>query len=65
MSKSPAWAIEARKALLDRGMKITDLANELGYARPYLNNVLLGSVSSPPLQKLICEYLGIKCKAAS
>lgn len=53
------WGIEVKKRMIDRQISITDFANTLGVARPYLNNVINGAIKSDGLQARINEYLAI------
>ncbi|MCL2081861.1 MAG: helix-turn-helix transcriptional regulator [Oscillospiraceae bacterium] len=56
----PTWCKEAKKALIDRGMGIKDLAEALGYRREHMSAVINGRVRSPNTQECICDYLNIK-----
>ena len=53
------WGIEVKKRLIEKQISITEFANILDVTRPYLNNVINGSVNSEGLQARINEYLAI------
>ncbi len=53
------WGIEVKKRLIEKQISITEFANILDVTRPYLNNVINGSVNSEGLQARINEYLSI------
>lgn len=50
---------EVKKALIDKGLNITKLAEELGMCRTHVSNVVNGSRSSKPAKEAICKYLGL------
>ena len=53
------WGIEVKKRLIEKQISITEFANILDVTRPYLNNVINGSVNSEGLQARINEYLAL------
>ncbi len=55
----PLWAKEAKKALIDKDMSITDLADALGMNRVYLSSVINGRVLSSQAKEKILSYLGL------
>jgi len=56
----PDWCKEAKKALIDRGMKIKELAEALDNSREYTSAVINDTVRSPGMKKRICDYLGVR-----
>ena len=59
----PLWAKEAKKALIDKDMSITDLADALGMNRVYLSSVINGRVLSSQAKEKILSYLDLPCDA--
>lgn len=55
----PKWAKEAKKALIDKDMTITDLADALGMNRVYLSSVINGRVLSMQAKEKILSYLDL------
>ena len=55
----PKWAKEAKKALIDKDMTITDLADALGMNRVYLSSVINGRVLSTQAKEKILSYLDL------
>lgn len=49
----PAWAQKIRHSMVDAGISITDLAQEVGMSRVYVSTVLNGKRISPNAQKRI------------
>jgi DNA-binding Xre family transcriptional regulator len=58
--ETPEWSKQARKAMIDRGMNVTQLSDAIGMARSYVSAILNGRVISPNAQIVICKYLKIK-----
>jgi plasmid maintenance system antidote protein VapI len=50
--------VTVRKALLDRGLMISDVAKELGYTRGHISGVINGRLDSPKVKKSIALLLG-------
>ena len=42
------WSKEVKKALIDRDMTVTDLANRLGFSRAYISCVISGKTAGVP-----------------
>jgi transcriptional regulator with XRE-family HTH domain len=59
LSEDLIFATTVKKALIDRGLTITKLADELGMCRTHVSNVVNGTRPSKPAKEAICEYLGI------
>lgn len=61
--RSPDWAKECRKAMIDKDMDMNDLAKELGcYTREHLSQVLSGRrPPSDECKATICNHLGVAC----
>ena len=55
----PAWGIKVKTALMERGMTVTELAQELGYSRCFVSCVINGTDESDILKDRIENYLGI------
>lgn len=51
---------EVRKTLIDRDMKLTDLADELGISLTYLYDILNGSRKAEHQKKKIIEILELE-----
>ena len=51
---------EVRKALIDKDMKLSNLAEQLGISQPYLTDILNGSRKGTKQKKEICKLLSIK-----
>lgn len=49
----PVWAQQIRHDMLDAGVSITELANEIGMSRAYVSGVLNGTRISPETQQHI------------
>lgn len=59
---TPAWGKEVKKTLIDRDMKITELAEVIGLSRSHVTNIINGVFVFPEIQQRICDYLGIETK---
>lgn len=57
--KLPPWCKLVKHTLIDKDMDITELANSLDLARPYLSSVINGRVYSQPAVNRISDFLGI------
>lgn len=57
--KLPRWCKEAKKALIDRDMTVSDLADKIGVSRTYVSGVINRSVIAEEIAKLISKELGI------
>ena len=53
------WKKEVKKKLIDRDETITNMADNLGYSRGYVNAVLCGYVNAKNVIAKINEYVGI------
>ena len=60
----PKWCKDAKKALIDRDMSVTDLARELDYSREHISAVINDTVRSPNTQAAICTHLEISASIA-
>ena len=49
----PAWAQRVRHSMVDAGISVTDLAQEIGLSRVYVSTVLNGKRISPGVQERI------------
>ncbi len=49
--------VEVRKALLDKGLQIKDVAEELGYTLGHVSGVINGRFDSPKVKKSIALLL--------
>lgn len=56
----PLWAKNAKKALIDKDMNVTELASALNLSRSYVSHVINGKFISPGVQEAICEFLGVE-----
>ena len=50
--------VKVRKALLDKGFQIKDVAKALGYTRGHVSGVINGRLDSPKVKKSIALLLG-------
>ena len=50
--------VAVRKALLDKGLQINDVANQLGYTRGHVSGVLNDRFDSPKVKTGIALLLG-------
>ena len=50
--------VEVRKALLDKGLQIKEVAEELGYTISHVSGVINGRFDSPKVKKSIALLLG-------
>ena len=50
--------VTVRKALLDKGLQIKDVAKELGYTMGHVSGVINGRLDSPKVKKSIALLLG-------
>lgn len=55
----PRWCKEVQKALIEKDMTVTDLANNIHTARTYVSQIVNGSVNAPQIAKLISKELGL------
>lgn len=53
------WCKQARKALIDRDMSVTDLATAIGRSREYTSAIVNGRAYSEPTVKAISDVLNI------
>ncbi|MDD2960020.1 MAG: helix-turn-helix domain-containing protein [Lachnospiraceae bacterium] len=58
--KLPTWCKEARKALIDRDMTVTDLSKEIGVERSYTSQIVSGRILAPKLAARISAELDLK-----
>lgn len=58
-TQTPPWGIKAKQILIERNMSITQLAEELGYDRVWISQVINGRKQSEILKDRICRYLKI------
>lgn len=50
---------DVKKALIDRGMSVKELAANIGLTREYVSSVINGSVQSKTAEETIRNYLGL------
>lgn len=55
-----AWEKQIRKALIDRDMKVSDLATELGVSAAYIYDIINGSRKATEVRQKINDYLNIE-----
>lgn len=53
------FRVQVKKALIDRKMNVTKLAEELRMSREHVSSVINGSVQSKAAKRAICNYLNI------
>ena len=53
------WGKEARKAMVEKELSVSKLAQEVGLSRPYVSSVLTGRIFSVDVIFRISHYLGI------
>lgn len=56
-TQTPPWGIKVKKVLLEKSMSITQLAQNLGYDRVWVSQVINGKKQSEELKTTICHYL--------
>lgn len=56
-TQTPSWGIRVKQTLLERSMSITQLAEELGYDRVWVSQVINGRKQSEDLKDKICYHL--------
>lgn len=56
-TQTPLWGIKVKKVLLEKSMSITQLAQNLGYDRVWVSQVINGRKQSEDLKDKICHYL--------
>ncbi len=59
MRKMPNWCMNAKIAMVKRGLTVTDVAKNLGLTRVYVSSVLNGRVHTYAAVKRISDYLEI------
>lgn len=57
--KLPSWCKLVKHILIERELSISELADELGYERPYLSSVINGKVVSQPAINAVSDELEI------
>lgn len=58
-TQTPPWGIKVKQMLLEKSMSITQLAEDLGYDRVWVSQVINGRKQSADLKDKICHYLGL------
>lgn len=53
----PPWCKEAKKALVDRDMNVSELSEEIGLSRVYVSGVVNGRVYAPEIAARIGKAL--------
>lgn len=61
----PPWCKEAKKAMIDLDMSISDLADRIGMTRQYTSEIIHGRRFSEPAVKAISDVLNIHASAQS
>lgn len=56
----PQWCKEAKKALIDRDMDVTDLAVQISFSREYVSRVVNGSVYAPEIAARVSKALNLE-----
>lgn len=56
----PEWAKEAKKAMIDKSLNVSELADKIGLTRPHVSAVLNGRLLSPNAQEAICNFLEVE-----
>lgn len=56
----PPWCKEAKKALVDRDMSVSELSEEIGLSRTYVSGVVNGRVYAPEIATRISRALELK-----
>lgn len=59
MRKMPNWCMNAKIAMVKRGLTVTDVARKLGLTRVYVSSVLNGRVYTSTAVKRISDFLEI------
>lgn len=54
------FGLEAKKAMIERDMKLKDLANQLGISSSYLCEIFRGTRGGEKHRKRIAEILGLE-----
>ena len=55
-----AWEKQIRKALIDRNMTISNLADEMGVTAAYIYDIISGNRKATELRQKINKYLEIE-----
>ena len=55
----PGWGKNVKKVLIDKGMTMNELADQIGLSRTHLSAVICGRVESESAKEKICDYLGL------
>jgi transcriptional regulator with XRE-family HTH domain len=50
---------EVKKAIIDKDIKLKDLAKEIGISAPYMSDILKGNRIATKYKAKIAEYLGL------
>ena len=53
------WSKEVRKALIDKGESIRDMARSLGYTAEWCRATIYGRDINPGMVSKISEYVGV------
>lgn len=54
------FGLEAKKVMIDKHIKLKDLANELGVSSSYLCEILKGTRSGQKYKERIADILGLE-----
>lgn len=61
----PLWCKEAKKALIDNDMSVTDLSKEVGLCREYVSSVVNGRTYAPEIADKIGKALNLQINYCS
>lgn len=59
MSRLPDWCKNAKIAMIEQDLTISQLADRTGMARPYVSSIVNGRVFSENAVGKICDFLNI------
>ncbi len=51
---------EVKKAMIDKDVKLKDLASEIGVSTPYISDILNGNRTGSKYKAKIAEFLGLE-----
>lgn len=56
----PRWCKDVKHELIERDMKVNDLAEAVGISRVYLSEIICGRRIAPEVAERISEFLGVE-----
>ncbi|HCG59389.1 MAG TPA: XRE family transcriptional regulator [Lachnospiraceae bacterium] len=56
----PRWCKDVRHQMIEKELKVNDLADELDISRVYLSEIIGGRRIAPDMAERISKYLGVE-----